>query len=116
MQSFARSRSLPAALCNRAGFVPASAEGELNNAIAARLKMTKQTVSKWRTGFIDRRIAGMYDDVRPGRPRTIDDERVAHPIKTILHTKRANESTHGAYARWPPREGLNKSTDHSTRR
>lgn len=61
LQSFARSRSLPAALCSRARLVLASADGEPNNAIAARLKMTKQTVGKWRTRFIERRIAGLYE-------------------------------------------------------
>jgi len=94
LQSFVRSRSLPAALSNRARLVLASAAGEPNNAIGARLKMTKQTVGKWRTRFIERRIAGLYDDVRPGPARTIDDERVAHLIKTTLHTKPANGSTH----------------------
>lgn len=29
-----------------------------------------------------------------GKPRTIDDERVAHLIKTTLHTKPADGSTH----------------------
>ncbi len=57
LQSFARSRSLPAALCNRARLVLASAQGEASNAIAQRLKMTKQTVGKWRSRFIERRIA-----------------------------------------------------------
>jgi putative transposase len=77
LQSFARSRSLPAALCNRARIVLSSADGEPNNAIAERLRLTKATVGKWRARFIERRIPGLYDDVRPGKPRTIDDERVA---------------------------------------
>ncbi len=94
LQSFARSRSLPAALSTRARIVLSSADGELNSAIAARLKLTKATVGKWRTRFIERRIPRLYDDVRPGKPRTIDDERVAQLIKTTLHTKPANGSTH----------------------
>lgn len=80
LQSFARSRSLSAALSNRARLVLASAEGEANNAIATRLGLAKQTVGKWRTRFIERRIAGLYDDLRPGPARTIDDERVVHLI------------------------------------
>lgn len=40
LQSFARSRSLPAALSNRARIVLASAGGELNSAIADRLKLS----------------------------------------------------------------------------
>lgn len=48
LQSFARSRSLPAALSTRAGIVLSRADGTPNNAIAERLKLTKATVGKWR--------------------------------------------------------------------
>lgn len=41
LQSFARSRSLPAALSARARIVLGSADGELNNAIAERLGLTQ---------------------------------------------------------------------------
>ena len=94
LSSFVRSRSLSAALSNRARIVLSSADGEANNSIAKRLKLTNATVGKWRTRFIERRVAGLYDDVRPGAPRTIDDERVAQLIKTTLHTKPADGSTH----------------------
>ena len=46
LQSFARSRSLPAALSVRANIILCSADGELNSAIADRLKLTKATVGK----------------------------------------------------------------------
>jgi putative transposase len=36
----------------------------------------------------------LYDELRPGKRRTIDDERVAELIKTTLHTKPADGSTH----------------------
>jgi hypothetical protein len=52
---------LPTALGSRARIVIASAAGEPNNAIAERLTTTKQTVGKWCTRFIERRIAGLYD-------------------------------------------------------
>lgn len=101
LQSFTRSRSLPAALSNRACLVLASAEGEPNNVIAQRLDLTQQTVGKWRTRFIERRIAGLYDDVRPGPARTLDDERVAHLIKTTLHTTRKSSSRRSLMAALP---------------
>ena len=110
LESFARSRSLPAALSNRVRLVLASAAGEANNAIAARLKLTNQTVGKWRKRFIERRIAGLYDDVRPGPARTIDDERVAHLIKTTLHTKPANGSTHWSVRTVAAETGISKSS------
>jgi putative transposase len=53
LQLFAHSRSLSAALCSRARIVLSSAEGEPNNSIAERLMLTKATVGKWRTRFIE---------------------------------------------------------------
>ena len=44
--------------------------------------------------FIERRIAGLYDDVRPGAPRTIDDERAAQLIMTTVHIKPARGRAH----------------------
>ena len=110
LQSFARSRSLPAALSDRAHIVLSSADGELNSAIAERMKLTKATVGKWRLRFIERRIAGLYDDVRPGKPRTIDDERVARLIKTTLHTKPADGSTHWSVRTAAAETGISKSS------
>lgn len=46
LQSFARSRYLPAALSARARIVLSSADGEPNNAIAERLELTKAAVGK----------------------------------------------------------------------
>jgi putative transposase len=92
--SMARSRSIPAALVTRARIVLASAAGEPNSQIAERMQVTGATVGKWRRRFIERRINGLYDELRPGKPRTIDDERVAELINTTLHTKPADGSTH----------------------
>jgi len=108
--SLARSRSLPAALSNRARIVLSSAEGEANNSIAERLGFTNATVGKWRSRFIERRLAGLYDDVRPGAPRTIDDERVAQLIKTTLHTKPADGSTHWSVRGVAAETGISKSS------
>jgi len=108
--SFARSRSLPAALSNRAHMILGSADGEANNAIAQRLKTSKATVGKWRARFIEQRIAGLYDDIRPGAPRTIDDERVARLINTTLHTKPADGSTHWSVRTAAAESGISKTS------
>ncbi|WP_454742596.1 IS630 family transposase [Cupriavidus necator] len=94
LASMARSRAIPAALVTRARIVLAAATGEPNSEIAKRLQLTRATVGKWRARFLERRINGLYDELRPGKPRTIDDERVAELIKTTLHTKPADGSTH----------------------
>ena len=94
LSTMARSRSLPAALVSRARIVLAAAAGEPNSDIAARMQVTRGTAGKWRRRFLQGRISGLYDELRPGKPRTIDDERVAELINTTLHTKPADGSTH----------------------
>jgi putative transposase len=94
LSTMARSRSLPAALVSRARIVLAAAVGEPNSDIAARLQVSRHTAGKWRRRFVAARISGLYDELRPGKPRTIDDERVAELINTTLHTKPADGSTH----------------------
>ncbi len=102
LESFARSRSLPAALSAHARMVLSSVDGELNRAIAERLQITKATVGKRRARVIERRIAGLYYDVRPGKPRTIDDERVARLIKTLCTRSLTTARRTGACDRWRP--------------
>lgn len=95
----------------RARIILGSADGELNSStIAARLKLTMAPVGKWRTRFIECRIAGVYDDMRPGKPRRIDDERLAQLIKTTLHTQPANSSTHYSWRTMTAETGISKTS------
>src|SRR5262245_36760689 len=94
LQSMVRSRSIPAALRARAQIGLASAAGGANSSIAARLAYTHATVGKWRRRFLERRITGLYDELRSGKPRSIDDERVAELIQTTLHSKPLDGATH----------------------
>jgi putative transposase len=66
LTSMARSCSIPAALVVRARIVVAAAVGEPNSEIAQRLQLTRATVGKWRIRFLEQRINGRYDEVRPG--------------------------------------------------
>jgi putative transposase len=82
--AIARSRSLPHGIVRRAEIVLASADGETNKAIAQRLKLNQLTVGKWRRRYLDEGIEGLHDELRSGRPRSLDDERVAEVINTAL--------------------------------
>src|SRR6266581_3947332 len=84
LRSLAASRTLPHALVARARLVLWSAQGQSNSQIARRLHWRNATVGKWRQRFIDHRLAGLYDELRPGRPRTIDDEQIAVLLKRTV--------------------------------
>jgi len=73
------------------------------------LDLTKATVGKWRLRLNERRIPGLYDDVGPDKPRSVDDERVAQLIKTTLHTKPANGSTHWSVRPMATDTGISKT-------
>lgn len=109
--SMARSRSLPAALALRARIVLAC-EGadKASTDVAKSLAIDRNTVSKWRSRYARDRIAGLYDELRPGRPRTVDDERVAELINKTLHTKPADGSTHWSTRGLAGETGISKST------
>ncbi|MCP9859242.1 helix-turn-helix domain-containing protein [Cyanobium sp. Cruz-8D1] len=45
------------------------------------------TVGKWRKRYRDLGLEGLNDELRPGRPRTYEDETVAEVINRALQTK-----------------------------
>ncbi|MCI0363649.1 MAG: IS630 family transposase, partial [Phycisphaerales bacterium] len=55
--------------------------------IAQLLRVTPQTVGKWRTRFMSKRLDGLLDEPRPGAPRTINDTVVEKVIAKTLHDK-----------------------------
>ncbi|MGH7179251.1 MAG: IS630 family transposase [Tepidisphaeraceae bacterium] len=112
LRGIARSRSIPAALVARARIVLTCASGEPNSAVAERLRVTQATVGKWRARFVKRRIAGLYDELRPGKPRTIDDERLAELIDKTLHTQPAQGSTHWSVRSLAAETGISATSVH----
>ena len=77
LQAMARSRQGPRDLAQRAKIIFLAAEGLSNIAIAQQLGLSKLTVGKWRRRFLSQGLTGLYEDFRPGRPRSISDEQVA---------------------------------------
>ena len=62
----------------------ACAEGRSNTAVAARLRVSRTTVRKWRDRFLARRLDGLGDEPRPGVPRTISDAQVEEVVVRTL--------------------------------
>jgi len=84
--ALSRRRKSAQAAALRARIVLACAEGIENNAVAERLSVTKQTVSKWRGRFVKYRLEGLLDAPRTGAPRTIEDERVEAVVAKTLES------------------------------
>jgi hypothetical protein len=86
LKAWALRRKTAQALALRSRIVLACAEGALNNDVAVKLRVTKQTVSKWRGRFVRMRLDGLPDAPRPGAPRTIEDARISAIIaKTLVY-------------------------------
>jgi putative transposase len=90
LKSLAVSRSLPYGLVNRARIVLHSAEGTPNYVIGEKLGLNVHTVAKWRKRYLQERISGLHNELRPGRPRSISDEKIAGMIRKTLQTKSQN--------------------------
>jgi len=86
LQALAVRRKTAQAVALRARIVLACADGMDNNTVAERLKVTKQTVSKWRGRFVKYRRDGLLDAPRSGAPRSIEDERVEAVIAKTLES------------------------------
>src|SRR6266851_8885493 len=95
----------------RAKLVLWSSEGESNSRTANRLHWTKVTVGKWRKRFIQHRLAGLCDELRPGRLRTIEVEQIAALLKCKLSRKPA-AGTHWTVREAARSSGISKSTVH----
>lgn len=81
------------ALALRARIILACAQGVSNIDVAARNRVTKQTVGKWRSRFLERGLDGLLDEPRPGAPRKLDDAKIEQLIATTLN-ERPREATH----------------------
>lgn len=85
LRSWVRRRTTSAALSLRASIVLRCATGADNIDVAEELGVSNLTIGKWRKRFVDRRLAGLLDEPRVGRPRTVSDEDVVRAINTTLH-------------------------------
>ena len=71
-----RASSARAGLAQRARIVLLASEGMLNADIAERVGVSRPTVNRWRARYTDAGMAGLVDEDRPGRPRTIDQRQI----------------------------------------
>lgn len=109
LKIMANSRTLPYALVRRAQIVLMSADGLNNKTIAEKVGLSGRMVGIWRQRFIDQGLMGLYDEPKPGGPRSISDEQVARLIQQTLELKPPN-ATHWSCRSIAKQTNISKST------
>jgi transposase len=86
LQRWARGRSTPVRLMQRAKMILLAAEGKQNKEIAATLGVQASTVGRWRQRFTERGLAGIEKDApRAGRKPTKQGHWAKRIVETTLH-------------------------------
>jgi transposase len=76
LEKWVRSSSTKAGLVLRARIVLLAADGVAHAEIARRFSISRQTVINWRARYQSGGVAGLFDEDRSGRPRTLDREQL----------------------------------------
>jgi transposase len=86
-----RARTRPH-LARRARLILLCGDGLASTVVARKLHVRNQTVCKWRARFLRARLEGLYDEPRPGAPRSIGDEEVERVLIRTLETTPRGQS------------------------
>jgi transposase len=108
LEAWARRPTSAQALALRSRIVLLAADGLKNVVIARELGVHRPMVTKWRARFAEHRLDGLVDEPRPGRPRTIGDERVEEVIVKTLETT-PKDATHWSTRSMAAETGLTQT-------
>ena len=109
LEGWVRRSSTPQAWALRCRIILACADGISNEEVAARLGSTQHAVGRWRSRFLEHRIAGLGDMPRSGGPRSVTDAQVAEVVTRTLETT-PKDATHWSTRAMAQEMGLSQST------
>jgi transposase len=109
LERWTRRPSTAQALAQRARLILSCAAGKTNTPVAQELRLTKQTVGRWRTRFLAARLDGLLDEPRPGAPRTVTDAHIEAVLTRTLESRPA-DATHWSTRSMAKASGLSRST------
>lgn len=105
---WARGRSIPVRLVERAQIIKMAADGMLNKEIAPQVGVSRPTVQLWRERFLALRLAGLEKDApRPGRLPKIPKKKMSAVIEATLHTTPKN-ATHWSVRSMAQAQGISR--------
>jgi transposase len=96
-------------LAFRAKIILASAAGASDVEVARRRRTTPQTVGRWRKRVAAKGIDGLFDEPRPGAPRTISDAAVEKVVVETLE-RTPPGATHWSTRDMAKHQGLSHTT------
>src|ERR1700679_106242 len=99
------------ALAMRSRVVLLAADGNSNTAIAHRLRVTLQTVGKWRQRYLDMGLDGLVDEPRQGTSHKLSDQDVERVWALTLESTPA-DATHWSTRSMAKRAGLSRASIH----
>jgi len=76
---------------------------------ARRLRLTPAALGNWRRRFRHLRLQGLRDQLKPGRPRSVTEERIAELLNTALQRK-LKAATHWSMRTLAAETGVSKSS------
>jgi transposase len=109
LEAWARRPKTAQATALRARSILGCAAGKTNTAVARELRVAKQTVGKWRSRFLAKRLDGLLDEPRPGAPRTVTDADVERVVTLTLEST-PRDATHWSTRSLARQAGLSQST------
>jgi putative transposase len=111
LEKVVRSRRTAQAVALRAQIVLMTADGMAPGAIGKQLGVSQPTIRKWRSRYAEDGLAGLRNEPRPGRPRTLDDQRVADLLNQALQT-RPSKQTHWSVRSFAAEANISKDMAH----
>jgi putative transposase len=87
LESYVRSRAMPSGLSTRFKMILLADNDLDNKQISEKVGLSRASVGKWRKRYAEKGLEGLHDELRPGRPRSVLDEKVAELIHRTLESR-----------------------------